>query len=554
MSRFRILVVLCALIFSGCASIPTDGAPQEVDRPKDVVGGVVLDPKGPTPGSSPENVVSDFLRAAGAGLSTDYSVARQFLTPEAAESWNPTSSVRVYQDSQNLAMSQTRSGAIRISATAQATIDDSGRYTTANADAIVNSEFSLIRNAAGEWRISQLDDGVIIPSTIFQSLYHETPLYFVTPDRAALVADVRWFPSNGLATRAVQALLRGPSSWLAAAVYSAVPTDTALSDSGVTISDGIARVDLSSHVASLSSTDLVLLDAQVSKTLSNLSGIQQVQLTSQGVGLDIPNRIDLPSYPYASYLLAGVSAGVPVTITKTSQDAITSVVQDIGALATSYTNPQYAAAVSTDRRRIYRINMETGDTRVLLDGQNLVTPSIDADGWVWNAEANSAKLIAVNLTTLERVDINVPWLAGATIRSLAMSREGSRLVVVSAKDSVAAVNAVAVNRSNAGVPTEAGDPIRFAPQLSDVIDIAWVSDSRLAVLGRQASTSNFAVYIEGIGVPSSSLSAIEKVVALTAGRGTDSIVLQSSDNRLYSFDGAGWTKIADNVTAPAYPG
>ena len=56
----KLAIVLVMLVLAGCASLPTSGAPQQVERPSNASGAVVLDPQGPTPGSTPEALVSDF--------------------------------------------------------------------------------------------------------------------------------------------------------------------------------------------------------------------------------------------------------------------------------------------------------------------------------------------------------------------------------------------------------------------------------------------------------------------------------------------------------------
>lgn len=116
------------------------------------------------------------------------------------------------------------------------------------------------------------------------------------------------------------------------------------------------------------------------------------------------------------------------------------------------------------------------------------------------------------------------------------------------------MNAVSILRDSGGAPTEIGAPLRFGQSLADVTDVAWVSDVRLAVVGRQSTSSTSSIHVVGIGTPTTSLAAVDGVVDLTAGRGLDTIIIQDNSNRLFSYDGAGWRLIADGVTAPALPG
>lgn len=97
-------------------------------------------------------------------------------------------------------------------------------------------------------------------------------------------------------------------------------------------------------------------------------------------------------------------------------------------------------------------------------------------------------------------------------------------------------------------------PARFGQSLVDVTDVAWVSPVRLAVVGRQSTSSANSIHIVGIGAPTTTLPAVENVADLTAGRGQDTIVIQNDAGNLYSYDGVGWRLIAEGVTSPALPG
>ncbi len=557
----KFLALLAAVMFAlaGCATLPTAGEPHQVARPDNLDGGVVLDPQGPTPGSSPENLVKDFLRASGAGLSGDFSVARLFLTPEAAARWNPTSEVRVYKDAQNPAISQTRNGAIRVSATAAGTLDDRGRYSVATSDAIVNVEYSLIKNPDGEWRIAALDDGIVVPNSIFGSLYSETLLYFLTPDRASLVPEARWYLNSGLASYAIEGLLQGPSSWLATGAHSAIPQETTLTARGVQVSDGVAQVDLSSDVASLQGGDLMALEAQVSKTLMNVPGIQSVVLTVEGAELSAPSKIDLSSYPYASYTLTGLRQGVPAQISGGDVTTIApETVEGLGLtdIAASYSEPPtWGAALGNGGSTIYAVSFGGDGAFPLIEGSQLVVPSFDLADWVWSAERTSAgELLTTNIQTGESLRFQLSWLEGLNVRDIAMSREGARMVIVADQGGVVQLNVVSIARSDDGTPVEIGNPSRFGQSLIDVTDVAWVSEVRVAAVARNQGTSTSGLHVVGIGVPPASLASVDNLVSLTSGRGVDSMVIQNEEGNLFSYDGAGWRLLAEGVGSPAYPG
>ncbi|AJC70464.1 hypothetical protein X956_02775 [Trueperella pyogenes TP8] len=395
-----------------------------------------------------------------------------------------------------------------------------------------------------------LDSGVVVPNSIFTSLYSETAIYFLTPDRTSLVPEARWFLNSGQAANAVQGLLAGPSPWLAPAAHSAIPAETRLTQRGVRVSDGVAQVDLSSDIASLPPSELIAIEVQISKTLLNLPGIQEVKLTSEGADLDFPSKIDLSPYPYASYTLAGLSGGRPALVSggEVSVTGESGAGLGLTALATSYNEPaKVGAALGNEGKSIYAVFFDGSGPQQLMSGNRLVAPSIDSHGWVWSANAvSNGELNAIHLTAIRHSPFS--------LRTSAVSREGSRMVIVTDQKGEVQMNVVALARDSGGTPTEIGVPARFGQSLVDVTDVAWVSPVRLAVVGRQSTSSANSIHIVGIGAPTTTLPAVENVANLTAGRGQDTIVIQNDAGNLYSYDGVGWRLIAEGVASPALPG
>ena len=89
--------LLVALVLAGCVSVPDSGPVVEAgdssdiraDEPPDIV------PAPPQPGESDSDVVKHFLEAMRASP-IDTTVARQFLTQDAAASWNPEQETITY--------------------------------------------------------------------------------------------------------------------------------------------------------------------------------------------------------------------------------------------------------------------------------------------------------------------------------------------------------------------------------------------------------------------------------------------------------------------------
>ena len=123
-----------------------------------------------------------------------------------------------------------------------------------------------MRQENGEWRIGNPPPGLMVEEFFFNSFYQTYDLYFVGNGRS-LVPDPIYLPalSNpaNVASALMNMLLKGPSKWLKPAVSSAIPPNTSLSVDSVTITDGIAEVQLSDSVLALPDPQRSLLAAQI---------------------------------------------------------------------------------------------------------------------------------------------------------------------------------------------------------------------------------------------------------------------------------------------------
>ena len=123
---------LAVALLGGCASVPTSGpirqGPPLVADDQELIYRAI--PQPPLPGMTPDEVVRGFLAASSSG-SDAYGVARSFLTPKAAEGWNPLASVRVYDNSG--IQTKLATNAVSVSGILDGTIGADGGYTVAGA-------------------------------------------------------------------------------------------------------------------------------------------------------------------------------------------------------------------------------------------------------------------------------------------------------------------------------------------------------------------------------------------------------------------------------------
>ena len=563
MNRMRLAALVAAVLLAlaGCAEIPRSGPVDRVSPSTNSEPPIGLSAQPPAEGATPEQIVNGFLLASQAGLDDDFSVAREYLHADAASNWKPLAQVRVYPNSQNIALNTLDSGAVRATVGAHGSVSSQGIFTEAANDAVSTSEFSLAKNANGQWRIVSLDDGIFLSENIFSQKFAEIPLYFLSSDSSSLVADLRYYPKKSFATNAINGLISGPSQWLADGVHTAIPAGTQLTKT-VDVANGEASVDLSSQALSASSSQQALMIAQIRHTLGTSNDVRSVKLTVEGSPPGVDAVKSLPSSPFGSYPVSVVSNGAPATVLKAGE------IQNKGrgggnrhldSIAASYQAGQSAfAATANNATQLFAFDAEKETWWNVKEGRNLLSPSYDSSGWIWSGEReNGGSLIVANPSAGREKTVGVSWLRGAKVRDIAVSRDGSRIVVVSELAGTPTIQVAAIHRNadSDDEPMQLGDPMTIGQSMVDVTDVAWIGPTKIAVLGRASAGSDRALYSVKIGGPSERLMApYTGAVAITAGRDEGSIIVLTDKNVAYSREGGSWRAIASSVTAVALPG
>lgn len=572
MRKYRWIALLAALILAlaGCSSLPRSGDVHTVDPEDAEDSSVGLVGQPPTEDASPEEIVLGFLVASRAGVEDNFTVARQYLLSSTSAEWDPFSQVRVYPDNQSIQTSRTSTGAVRAKVGSLGTLSSDGSYTESANEAVSVSDFSLARNKDGQWRIASLDDGVFLSEhSFFGQLYSETPIYFLSSDGGSLVADLRWFPRKEASTRAVNALLAGPSPWLEEGVSTAIPDDVKL-DKPVDIEDSVATVELSGSAQSLPQDQRESIVAQITQTLMATSSVQSVKVTSQGNELAEEGGPSLSEYPYGSYGISLLSDGEPATEVNGDAVPVSGVDvkdADLEGLAVNYNvdDPTYAS-IGDEGGSLYVMQPSAETVSVPIEGEKLVEPSFDEDGFVWTGDRSnggelkawSAKAAEANSDSAEtgNVTVSAPWLEGMNLRKLAVSREGSRMIAVADTGGEAAIFAAGIVRNADGEPVTLSEPIRIGQRLTEVIDVAWIGPSELVALGRTSAGSGVSLYSIQIEGSTERLAALQGTdgVALSAGRGEESVVVLTDQGTVLARSGGAWRNITTSVTAVAFPG
>lgn len=551
------LLTCVALVVGSCASLPEAGAPQPFDVSVPDTGPVDLAAGGPTNGSSPEELVSDFLLASAAGTTDDFATARLYLTQGAATTWKPDVGVEVYPTATAPAITPaTATGdtdEVSLSVAAVASVDGNGVLTRTEDASTIARQFHLTKDG-GEWRIDSLDDGVVLSQASFTASYRRMNLYFPASTGDLLVADPRWYPAKRLATHLLTGLVAGPQTALGAAVATAVPEGTTIPSQGMDISDHVARVTLNAPLPGDQATQR-LLAWQVVDTLTQADTVTAVELTVSGTVVPTDNLPAPPTYRQDSAV--GIAKGAIVSLTGSTLHEVLDA-QDAGS------NPSQPALGPANGSFLAWTTSDTVNARDTTSGASAKVdvaaptwPSVDRFGWVWSSSSNTAGATPVVLATDGTTsDLKAPFADSSTVAALRVSPDGARAVMLRVVGSTRSVWVAPVLRGANGEPKGLGAANEVDGLSAGVLDVSWAGSATLVALRSvdrsQSGTAEVAVVPLGGFV--TTLTAPSGADQLSAGASEADILVGTSQAGTYARSGSVWQAVAAEVSQLHYPG
>lgn len=533
-----------SVLLAGCTGLPRSSGVSTGRGVNERVAPdvrVVVPP--PPEGASPEEIIRGFVRA-GAGFQgsgdVDEPVGNAYLVASSVDRWRPTSSVTVFDRLTFVTTTPLGVDRWRVTVPAVAAVDESGRYHELPPGTTESVDLHLVQ-IADQWRIELPDNGfgLWLSTDDFGRIFEPHRLYYPAPAPSRrLVPDVRWLPSGPrLVTALARAQLGGVPDYLAGAAGTGFPDGVRLAVDAVPVLAGVATVTLSSPAGSTDVPRRQQIYAQLSATLTALPGVSAVAVDVQGSGrlflsdvagpvanpADVGYAVD-PLPPARIGLLRRGERLERVDVTKLAdlEDAPSSTVPPIspgtgGASGSDVTGlpAAYAAfavsmdgevaAVAASGAELIRLR---GRGQVPVDplGTGLTRPAYDRSGrlWVTGLAAGAAAVWTIDTTSgTARAADRVPadWLTGRVPGALAISPDGTRAAVIShlPDGSDARLDVAGVVRDTTGHPTALIRGWRQADPLTHLVDVVWVDDATMAVLGGLAPGDALRPWIAPLG-------------------------------------------------------
>lgn len=565
MRRAALTWVGLLVLLAGCVGVPTSGPVERHSQSAQPVDpGVEIAPVPPAQGAPPALVVEGFLHAM-ATYQPSYAIARQFLTPQASESWQPESMVEVYAGGFPPQVSGTT---VVLTAPLVGQLDTAGSFSPVSRPFL--HDFGLVRDSAGEWRISQPPRGLLVSQTLFAGSWVRAEVSFWDVTGNVLVPDPRFVPRGAAAVQATAAaVLSGPSSGIQDAVRPSIEQGPQVS--AVTLSDnGVANVELTGELDGFDAQARRGLAAELVWSLSSLESVTGLRVRGNGVPWELGGTagvVTTDDYAQASPDPANPSEQVFVVregaIERANLATPDAEPQPLGlelARVTSISgrlDGQAVAAITDGGTRVRSMPVRDPVARVELSGTGLAMVR-----WTRQGEL----LVGLDRSRGERlrmvrdnaeVAVSAAGLPVGRIRSLAVAPDGVRVALVIEENGERSLGTAAMVRSDQGIRFVGWQELSgaaWAPSTQPVLDVGWAgSVDLLVLLGGSAERVVVGVDSEGamaaaVG-PVDSQSATQLAVG-SAGRA----VLRGSDGQTWRFvDEFTWQPWVANVQQVSLP-
>jgi hypothetical protein len=572
------MLLASVLWTAGCVNVPTSGPIEVVEGQQPPCQNCVnVEVAPPSPGDKPRQIVEGFLRATSY-YQPNYSVAKQFLTPMAAEKWSAESGVSIYQGSLK---STVREDVVKLSGTLVGSLEKDRTYNVRNG--ILDRDFGLVQDEHGEWRIDTAPPGLWVSKDSFKFFYQSYDLYFVGNNRS-LVPDPIYLPALGnpanVASVLIKALLNGPSAWLKPAVSTAIPTNTSLSVDSVTITDGIAEVPLNESIQALPDAQRSLLAAQITFTVKQVGGVKGVVLkvnqqpyrvpgadpNSQVILVDTISGDLNPIPSVAGEQAYAVKPGAVEQVNPSTDPPSSNPVpgpfgrmsDPANEVAVSVTNTDLAITTH-GRTMLRRTSMmpEAVTSTILAGATELLRPQFTRYGEIWEiGKQGGRQRMWMFSADHKKQEITSPVLGDVT--AFRISPDGARMALVrrTAKGSELGLARIIRSGQVTVDAWRALDTRQTTTPITQPADVAWLDPTELLVLGRtEQGTAVFRVAQDAS--VASKRGEVQNVDAreLAVSPQTQSVVVLGRTGATWKDDGNQWQPfLGGKFSAIAYPG
>lgn len=426
------------LLLSGCSNplgLVDSGRVEGLEQFQEETRRVYTNPNGPAQDDEAEDIVTGFMNAMPAGVQNDgFTVARQFLTAEASQQWDPDEGTVVFSDSPEIIRKADVLGerrdekeiTMQLRLKTTGALDGHGVYTPAQSGSEVKLEI-MMEKVDGQWRISRAPNGVQIALSDFEQVFRQVSLFQLASSRTTLIPDIRWFAWRSWRALAVKELLDGPAGWLVPAAVSINELGVELLDDSLLDNATDVEVHLSSSLDLMTPEDREMLIHQIRLTLGDGSPPDDIRIYSgsgadySGDGSESGLMVTQVSKRVYSY-----SAGAVVSLS--SADLLRVGESSPGKGASGLVFTEGGGALLKEDGSVECLSASVRSCGTMFAGRVVHRIAAGQDGEIWAVTRGGDKLLVHH--GQKEYELSISWLGSSRIEAVAVSDEGSRMALI----------------------------------------------------------------------------------------------------------------------------
>ncbi len=492
-------LVVSLLVLTGCVRMPTGGPVVSSGGSASdvVVTDTYYDPKPPKAGESANEIVIDFLEAMKA-TPIRTSVAQEYLTQSAQKTWKPELSTITYSEIGEPV------GELNISVpiTGVNEYDARGAWVrqigNGAADGVADDTLDFrLTIEDDEWRINELPDALVVPTSWFDDRFSRVSLFFFDPTAKILVPEPVFVPEGDqFATSLLSGLLAGPGPGRSRVTRSFIPEGLRPGLSVPISAAGVAEVSLLGDISDTSELVTEQMLAQLVWTLRQEPRIQSIRLNMGGEVLSLPGgRTEVsitsadgydPNGAQTTNDLFALKDGLLVTggIDELQPTGGRFGTERLGLRDVSVDlTGAVAAGVSGEGTSVLTTSVDASEasaTEVVSGAVDLLRPAWDFSGRVWLLDKAGGRASVSILVDGQPRELTVPGVSGKRVMKFLVSRDGTRFVAL-VRGRVDKVVAARVLHDSQGRVLRVGE--------SRVLDLGEAQPRRIRDVGWRSLTS-----------------------------------------------------------------
>jgi hypothetical protein len=127
----------------------------------------------------------------------------------------------------------------------------------------------------------------------------------------------------------------------------------------------------------------------------------------------------------------------------------------------------------------------------------LVAPALDNFGYLWSVPQDQPSKLLVISTDGKQQQLEVPWATADAILSLAISRDGSRVLALLETNGTYELVVSALLRGEKSVPVQLGVPVTLSLAPGTPVAATWVDTTTIVSVSTSGTTSNVRTQVIG---------------------------------------------------------